>query len=159
MFGDKCLTIYRKDKFYVIQLIIVSLIYSLLVFQIAFQEAEKQKDSGNNNMCYFNNLCQKQFGPFLNFNQIFSNVGYAYFGIMYMGIVCIHQMKFEKLTAEKGGKLAVLHYGIPQQYGIYYALGGALVMEGFMSVAFHICPSKSSFQFDTTFMYLIAILI
>ena len=34
-----------------------------------------------------------------------------------------------------------------------------LAMEGVMSACYHICPTTISFQFDTTFMYLIAILI
>ena len=38
-------------------------------------------------------------------------------------------------------------------------MGGALVMEGIMSAAYHICPTTVSFQYDTTFMYLIAILL
>ena len=49
--------------------------------------------------------------------------------------------------------------GIPEQYGIFYGLGLALIAEGFMSATYHICPTKESFQFDTTFMYLIAILL
>ena len=43
--------------------------------------------------------------------------------------------------------------------GVNYALGAALVMEGVMSAVYHVCPTTISFQFDTTFMYLIAILI
>ena len=31
-------------------------------------------------------------------------------------------------------------------------------MEGFMSACYHVCPTTISFQFDTTFMYLLAIL-
>merc|ERR1712016_212843 len=50
-------------------------------------------------------------------------------------------------------------HGIPLQCGIYYTMGGALAMEGAMSASYHICPTTISFQFDTTYMYLIAILI
>ncbi len=28
--------------------------------------------------------------------------------------------------------------------------------EGFMSVAYHICPGKTNYQFDTTFMFVLA---
>ena len=48
--------------------------------------------------------------------------------------------------------------GIPEQYGIFYAMGGALICEGILSACYHICPVNESFQFDTTFMYIIAIL-
>ena len=49
--------------------------------------------------------------------------------------------------------------GIPEQYGIFFALGLALVMEGVLSGSYHICPTKVNFQFDTTFMYVIGVLL
>ena len=49
--------------------------------------------------------------------------------------------------------------GIPEQYGIFYALGVALIMEGVLSGCYHICPTKVNFQFDTTFMYVISVLL
>ena len=48
--------------------------------------------------------------------------------------------------------------GVPRQYSLYYAMGLALAMEGVMSACYHVCPTTITFQFDTTFMYLIAIL-
>ncbi len=37
-----------------------------------------------------------------------------------------------------------------------HVAGLALMAEGFMSVAYHICPGKANYQFDTTFMFLLA---
>lgn len=42
---------------------------------------------------------------------------------------------------------------------MYYAMGLALIMEGILSGCYHVCPSHDNFQFDTAFMYTIAILI
>lgn len=39
------------------------------------------------------------------------------------------------------------HYGIPQHYGLFYAMGLALIMEGIMSACYHVCPNYSNFQF------------
>ena len=39
------------------------------------------------------------------------------------------------------------------------ALGLALIMEGVLSGCYHICPTKVHFQFDTTFMYAMAVLV
>ena len=50
-------------------------------------------------------------------------------------------------------------YGIPQHFGMYYAMGLALIMEGIMSACYHVCPNHTNFQFDTAFMYTISILI
>ena len=49
--------------------------------------------------------------------------------------------------------------GIPEQYGIFYAMGVALIFEGILSACYHGCPVDESFQFDTTFMYCISVLV
>ncbi|KAL4229337.1 RNA transmembrane transporter [Mactra antiquata] len=49
-------------------------------------------------------------------------------------------------------------YGIPQHFGLFYAMGFALCMEGIMSGCYHVCPTVSNFQFDTSFMYIMACL-
>ena len=37
--------------------------------------------------------------------------------------------------------------GVPQFFGIYYAMGAALISEGFMSACYHFCPDDANFQF------------
>ena len=48
--------------------------------------------------------------------------------------------------------------GIPQQFGIFYAMGVALMFEGILSGCYHICPTNENFQFDTTFMYVVLVI-
>ena len=48
--------------------------------------------------------------------------------------------------------------GIPQQLGIFYAMGFALTAQSLFSVCYHWCPTNLSLQFDTTMMYVICIL-
>ena len=48
--------------------------------------------------------------------------------------------------------------GLPQNFGIFYALGLALMFIGTLSFCYHVCPTNENFQFDTTFMYVVAIL-
>lgn len=38
-------------------------------------------------------------------------------------------------------------YGIPKHFGLFYAMGIALMMEGVLSACYHICPNYSNFQF------------
>nr|CAI5856010.1 unnamed protein product [Callosobruchus analis] len=38
-------------------------------------------------------------------------------------------------------------------------MGVALIIEGLLSACYHICPSQSNYQFDTSFMYIITVLI
>ena len=49
-------------------------------------------------------------------------------------------------------------YGLPQHNEMYYAMGIALIFEGFLSATYHICPTNRNFQFDTVFMFILAIL-
>ncbi|NXE42958.1 SIDT2 protein, partial [Ptilorrhoa leucosticta] len=46
--------------------------------------------------------------------------------------------------------------GIPKHFGLFYAMGTALMMEGLLSACYHVCPNYTNFQFDTSFMYMIA---
>ena len=46
-----------------------------------------------------------------------------------------------------------LSFGVPQHFGLYYAIGLAMIFESFFSAAYHVCPTPENFQFDTTFMY------
>jgi hypothetical protein len=39
------------------------------------------------------------------------------------------------------------YFGIPQHYGLFYAMGAALMMEGVLSACYHVCPNHSNFQF------------
>ncbi|ODM89075.1 SID1 transmembrane family member 1 [Orchesella cincta] len=49
--------------------------------------------------------------------------------------------------------------GIPANFGLFKALGISLIVEGVLSAAYHLCPNQSTFQFDTCFMYVMAVLI
>jgi len=50
------------------------------------------------------------------------------------------------------------NFGVPQQFDLFYAMGVALAMEGLLSACYHVCPTTVAFQFDTTYMYLMAVL-
>ena len=76
-----------------------------------------------------------------------------------MGIVYMKSKRYNKAAdnLDFGQRQLQSNHDIPYFTGVYYSMGGALVMEGLMSAAYHICPTTISFQYDTTFMYLIAI--
>ena len=81
-----------------------------------------------------------------------------------------------KFKEEELGLLHPRHTGIPETYGIFYAMGAALMFEGeylqnqlnsncinhqpgVLSGCYHVCPTETNFQFDTTFMYCISVLV
>ncbi|CAG7820413.1 unnamed protein product, partial [Allacma fusca] len=48
--------------------------------------------------------------------------------------------------------------GVFYHFGLFYAMGIALTLQGFLSGAYHVCPTQTNFQFDASFMYVLVIL-
>ena len=105
-------------------------------------------------------------GPILDFGHVFSNIGYIIFGIAYMLIVFYRRKnhldyvnKYMEINTTSHGIIHPNDTGIPEQFGIYFAMATASIGEGILSACFHICPTNINFQFDTTFMYALSVLI
>ena len=153
----KTKSVYQKSQLYLGVLFLVSLFYSLPVLQMVFSFSYEQGITGNQDICYYNDLCRKPLGLVRDFNHVFSNLGYCVFGLLFMSIVLFKKLKYQKFLKENTN-IEKEDYGVPTQYGLYFAMGLALFMEGVMSSCYHVCPTNVTFQFDTTFMYLIAVL-
>ncbi|KAF7272265.1 hypothetical protein GWI33_014926 [Rhynchophorus ferrugineus] len=127
----------------------IALFYSIPVIQLVVTYQRVVNMTGNQDLCYYNFLCAHPAFGFSDFNHIFSNVGYIIIGLFFI-IAVIDRQHIIKITKEKG---------IPVHYGLFYAMGVALIIEGILSACYHICPSQSNYQFDTSFMYIMAVLI
>uniref|UniRef100_A0A4W5M5Q5 SID1 transmembrane family member 2 n=1 Tax=Hucho hucho TaxID=62062 RepID=A0A4W5M5Q5_9TELE len=110
--------------------------------------------TGNQDICYYNFLCAHPLGNLSAFNNILSNLGYVMLGLLFLLIVLqrdiIHSRALDR------NDLNALECGIPKHFGLFYAMGTALMMEGLLSACYHVCPNYTNFQFDTSFMYMIA---
>uniref|UniRef100_A0A8C7JXA3 SID1 transmembrane family member 2 n=1 Tax=Oncorhynchus kisutch TaxID=8019 RepID=A0A8C7JXA3_ONCKI len=110
--------------------------------------------TGNQDICYYNFLCAHPLGNLSAFNNILSNLGYVMLGLLFLLIVLqrdiIHSRALDRHD------LNALECGIPKHFGLFYAMGTALMMEGLLSACYHVCPNYTNFQFDTSFMYMIA---
>ena len=137
-------------------LIIVSLYYSLPTIQMVLNLSNDYEETGNRNLFYYNQLCLKTFGAVRDFNHLFSNLGYIMFGLLFICLVYLKGRNYNHIEANSKKFDSHLH-GISQQYGLYYAMGCAF-MEGIMSSCYLVSPASVNFQFDTHYMYLIAIL-
>jgi hypothetical protein len=112
-------------------------------------------EEANSEACRFNYGCSMPLAIFKAFNHVFSNLGYIWFGLCFMLLVWVKSKYFKEEQKENSSK----QRGLPQQYGLYYAMGLAMVAQGLLSAIFHVCPSNTSLQFDTTMMYLIMTLV
>ena len=153
----KTKSVYQKSQLYLGILFLISMFYSLPVLQMVFSFSYEQGVTGNQDICYYNDLCRKPLGLVRDFNHVFSNLGYCVFGLLFMCIVLFQQMKYKAFLKDNAA-IKKEEFGVPTQYGLYFSLGLALFMEGVMSSSYHVCPTNITFQFDTTFMYLIAVL-
>ncbi|ERE74863.1 SID1 transmembrane family member 1 isoform 1 [Cricetulus griseus] len=110
--------------------------------------------TGNQDICYYNFLCAHPLGVLSAFNNILSNMGHVLLGFLFLLIVLRRDLLHRRALEAKD--IFAMEYGIPKHFGLFYAMGIALMMEGVLSACYHVCPNYSNFQFDTSFMYMIA---
>ncbi|CAH8293628.1 unnamed protein product [Schistosoma turkestanicum] len=149
-------TLNRKYLLYFWYLIIISIFYGLPAVQLIMTYQKAVFETGNEDLCYYNFECAHSFGIFTAFNNIISNIGYVMLGLLFLGLTARRDI-LHRRTKNVNPNSQIL--GIPQHYGLFYAMGLALTMEGLMSACYHMCPNFSNFQFDTAYMYILAMLI
>ncbi|CAB1348702.1 unnamed protein product [Coregonus sp. 'balchen'] len=120
----------------------------LCVSDLARKDKRVVNVTGNQDICYYNFLCAHPLGNLSAFNNILSNLGYVMLGLLFLLIVL--QRDIIHSRALDHNDLNALHFGL------FYAMGTALMMEGLLSACYHVCPNYTNFQFDTSFMYMIA---
>ena len=109
-----------------------------------------------------------------------SNIGYGILGALFLlAVVIKERSQLRKRIEEEGepeakeavskgwvslsdlrkhGETSEQQTGTRIGYQLFYTMGITLIMIGFMSSCYHLCPTDVNFQFDTTYMYLLAIL-
>ena len=177
-------TLEMKSDMYCWIVALSGVFYVLPAFQLMLR-AQQASQSGNQDLCYYNFLCRRTSYYFSDYGHVFSNVVYIFCGIYLIVLVkdrsyrrrnamielyCENRKNANKhkknLTIEEvkqkysGRNVEFLNRcGIPEQYGVFYAMGGAMIIEGILSACYHVCPVDESFQFDTTFMYVMTVLL
>ncbi|XP_066279639.1 SID1 transmembrane family member 1-like isoform X4 [Branchiostoma lanceolatum] len=143
----------QKYNLYSWNLLTISVFYALPVIQLVITYQKMLNTTGNEDICYYNFFCAQPAGDLTAFNNVYSNIGYIMLGVLILILVYRRDYTHQK-KVDAGDRYAI-DYGIPKHFGLFYAIGIALVMEGVMSGCYHVCPNYSNFQFDTSFMYII----
>ncbi|XP_018574212.1 SID1 transmembrane family member 1 isoform X2 [Anoplophora glabripennis] len=141
----------QKSYLYLYNVLTIAIFYGLPVVQLVIAYQRILNETGQQDLCYYNFLCAHPLGLLSDFNHIFSNIGYILLGVLFVIITYNRELTHRDINFDR-------HYGIPQHYGMFYAMGVALIMEGVLSGSYHVCPSQSNFQFDSSFMYVMAVL-
>ncbi|CAL8127961.1 unnamed protein product [Orchesella dallaii] len=150
---------------------VTGVFYAVPVCQFAVYYYMVSISTGDTDLCYYNYRCAQAIGPFSDLNHIVSNVAYIMYGIVFILFASKRKSEIEAFTPpplpvdnqEESNELVPnphqeIKYGIPVNFGMFKALGAALLMEGVFSASYHMCPNEATFQFDTCFMYVIALL-
>ncbi|KAJ8978861.1 hypothetical protein NQ317_009005 [Molorchus minor] len=141
----------RKSYLYLYNVLTIAVFYGLPVIQLVIASQKVLNETGQQDLCFYNFLCAHPLGLISDFNHLFSNIGYILFGVLYLVISYNRERTHRDINFDR-------HFGIPQHYGLFYAMGVALIMEGVLSGSYHICPTQANFQFDSSFMYVMAVL-
>ncbi|XP_067364097.1 SID1 transmembrane family member 2 isoform X2 [Channa argus] len=144
----------KKYQIYFWNIATIAVFYALPVIQLVITYQTVVNVTGNQDICYYNFLCAHPLGALSAFNNILSNVGYVMLGLLFLLIVLKRDIVHNRAVVRNN--LNSLEYGIPKHFGLFYAMGTALMMEGLLSACYHVCPNYTNFQFDTSFMYMIA---
>ncbi|XP_075707365.1 SID1 transmembrane family member 1 [Rhinoderma darwinii] len=147
-------TISKKYKIYFWNIITIAVFYALPVIQLVITYQTVVNVTGNQDICYYNFLCAHPLGVLSAFNNILSNLGHVLLGFLFLVIVLYRDLQHRRLL--EANDTYALEFGIPKHFGLFYTMGIALTMEGVLSACYHVCPNYSNFQFDTSFMYMIA---
>ncbi|XP_054982356.1 SID1 transmembrane family member 1 isoform X1 [Sorex araneus] len=144
----------KKYKIYFWNIVTIAVFYALPVIQLVITYQTVVNVTGNQDICYYNFLCAHPLGVLSAFNNILSNLGHVLLGLLFLLIVLRRDILHRRALEAKD--IFAMEYGIPKHFGLFYAMGIALIMEGVLSACYHVCPNYSNFQFDTSFMYMIA---
>ena len=145
----------RKNNLYIYFVLLTGLFYIVPAIQISYLNYQQFAITGIQDVCSFNYKCDGRSNDMIGFNNIFSNIGYILLAILFL---CITIMKHISVVREiRADGLPTT--GTPRTFGLYYSLSLALFFEGILSGIYHICPTLTSLQFDTTFIYGLLILI
>jgi hypothetical protein len=125
----------NKFKQYCKILTLIGIFYLIPSVQLIYQIK-------NESNCRYNYKCLRPLFEIKSFNNIVSNIGYIFFGIVHALIIAKKQRnELQKILPD-----------MPIDIFLHYAMSEAMVLEGIFSSLYHLCPNMQNYQFDTTFI-------
>ncbi|NXU43492.1 SIDT2 protein, partial [Drymodes brunneopygia] len=135
----------KKYQIYFWNIATIAVFYALPVIQLVITYQTVVNVTGNQDICYYNFLCAHPLGNLSAFNNILSNLGYVLLGLLFLLIILQREINYNRALLRNDTH--ALECGIPKHFGLFYAMGTALMMEGLLSACYHVCPNYTNFQF------------
>ncbi|KFO61688.1 SID1 transmembrane family member 2, partial [Corvus brachyrhynchos] len=135
----------KKYQIYFWNIATIAVFYALPVVQLVITYQTVVNVTGNQDICYYNFLCAHPLGNLSAFNNILSNLGYVLLGLLFRLIILQREINYNRALLRNDAH--ALECGIPKHFGLFYAMGTALMMEGLLSACYHVCPNYTNFQF------------
>ncbi|KAM9269470.1 SID1 transmembrane family member 2 isoform 4-T4 [Morus bassanus] len=135
----------KKYQIYFWNIATIAVFYALPVVQLVITYQTVVNVTGNQDICYYNFLCAHPLGNLSAFNNILSNLGYVLLGLLFLLIILQREINYNRALMRNDAH--ALECGIPKHFGLFYAMGTALMMEGLLSACYHVCPNYTNFQF------------
>lgn len=126
-------------------LVVIGIFYNITVLQLLISQAGRLRESGNLDECTFNFQCARPFWYFVAFNNVVSNAGYVFFGLLIVVMNYARKRSYKRILVVQPSLED--RYGIPQHSGLMTAIGIAVIMEGISSATYHVCPNNVNYQF------------
>ncbi|XP_036113767.1 SID1 transmembrane family member 2 isoform X2 [Molossus molossus] len=136
----------KKYQIYFWNIATIAVFYALPVVQLVITYQTVVNVTGNQDICYYNFLCAHPLGNLSAFNNILSNLGYILLGLLFLLIILQREINHNRALM-RNDLYALQECGIPKHFGLFYAMGTALMMEGLLSACYHVCPNYTNFQF------------
>ncbi|NXS50735.1 SIDT2 protein, partial [Balaeniceps rex] len=125
----------KKYQIYFWNIATIAVFYALPVIQLVITYQTVVNVTGNQDICYYNFLCAHPLGNLSAFNNILSNLGYVLLGLLFLLIILQREINYNRALMRNDTH--ALECGIPKHFGLFYAMGTALMMEGLLSACYH----------------------
>ncbi|KAK2831132.1 hypothetical protein Q7C36_016218 [Tachysurus vachellii] len=126
----------KKYQIYFWNISTIAVFYALPVIQLVITYQTVVNVTGNQDICYYNFLCAHPLGALSSFNNILKGC---------RAQACTYAQRHKCSGVWHPQALwSVLRHGYSSDDG------------GLLSACYHVCPNYTNFQFDTSFMYMIA---
>ncbi|XP_037083574.1 SID1 transmembrane family member 1-like [Pollicipes pollicipes] len=113
-----------------------------------YMDLASERRSGNMDACYRNDLCSHDVGDLPDLNHVISNVPYVGAGVGFL--LAVGAQRHVYAAASSG---AASPRGVPHDFDLFASLGAALMLEGFTSGLYHVCPNSRNSDIDFFFIY------